>query len=313
MECHGIRVVTPRPVSLALLLLSVACSKSPAAPSPTPSRLIRLGGNLTFGNVQVGDVRTDGVLVIANDGNAALNVSGISTPHSGVYSLNWTSGTIAGGASQNVAVRFAPAAEQDYNGPLTVISDGTSGSSTVAITGTGTRPPRRGSVSDRVGDPERFSGVPAGAVLPDLVGADIEIAAGTFTMTVSFAPGTVAEDALFLVRLDTDENPSTGASSSTEDPFRVGEEYRVSFGPTSTDSSRATISRWVQGAFTLAGMADVTFPSAVQARITFPMSALDNDDGWLTFKVWSFARTISGGSGATDFMPNFGQPAGVVR
>ena len=53
---------------------------------------------------------------------------------------SWTSGTIAPGASQAATIRFAPTEERTYSGTITVNADHTSGTNTMAISGTGTRP-----------------------------------------------------------------------------------------------------------------------------------------------------------------------------
>jgi hypothetical protein len=134
-----------RPTLVAAVLLATSClvstcgKDSPAAPSnqaPAPTRTIRLGGNLNFGNVQVGEVRNDGVLVVTNDGNAVMTVTGMTAP-GGVYTATWTSGTISPGATQNVGIHFAPTAAQNYSGVITVNSDQTGGTNTIAVIGVG--------------------------------------------------------------------------------------------------------------------------------------------------------------------------------
>jgi hypothetical protein len=136
---------------IALAALSVKCGddKSPTSPTPppssTPTRIISLGGNLAFGDVAVGASK-DTTLTITNTGNAALNITGISVtstlgPHTGV---NWTNGTIAPGGSQNVTYRFAPTAAGTFSGTVTVNGDQTSGTNTIAVSGTGLAPPFTG-------------------------------------------------------------------------------------------------------------------------------------------------------------------------
>ena len=99
-----------------------------------PTRVIGLSGNLAFGNVTVNATKTS-AMVIANTGSAALTVSGIAYPAG--FSGNWTGGTIAAGGNQTVAVTFAPAAAQGYNGTITVSSDMTGGTNTAPVSGTG--------------------------------------------------------------------------------------------------------------------------------------------------------------------------------
>jgi hypothetical protein len=135
---------------IVLAAMSVKCGddKSPTSPTPpasTPTRVIGLSGNLAFGDVAVG-ANKDTTLTISNTGNAALNITGISVtstlgPHT---SVNWTNGTIAPGGSQNVTYRFAPTAAGTFSGTVTVNGDQTSGTNTIAVSGTGLAPPFSG-------------------------------------------------------------------------------------------------------------------------------------------------------------------------
>ncbi|MGD9902594.1 MAG: choice-of-anchor D domain-containing protein [Vicinamibacterales bacterium] len=133
-----------RSLVLVLPLAFVGCGGgndgSPTAPSATPStptRIITVSGSLAFGDVPVGSQR-DLSFTIGNAGTAPLTVSGMSVS-GGLAShttASWTSGTIAPGGSQTVTVRFAPTSAGSYGGILTVNGDQTSGSNTVAISGT---------------------------------------------------------------------------------------------------------------------------------------------------------------------------------
>jgi uncharacterized protein YkwD len=96
--------------------------------------VITLSGNLAFGAVEVGKT-SELTLTIGNSGARTLSVTGITSPAG--YTPNWTSGTIAPGGSQQVTVRFAPAAAQSYDGTLVVNGDQTSGTNTVSLSGTG--------------------------------------------------------------------------------------------------------------------------------------------------------------------------------
>lgn len=134
------------PTLTLVLLLSAACSgggssTTPTSPTPAPpaapTRIISLSGDLAFGAVGVGQ-SADRTLTILNSGNSTLTVSGLSGPSG--YSASWTSGTISAGASQTVTIRFSPIAPQSYAGTLTVNGDHTSGTNTIAISGSGTGP-----------------------------------------------------------------------------------------------------------------------------------------------------------------------------
>ena len=102
----------------------------------TPTKIIGLSGNLAFGNVTNGTTAT-ATLTLNNTGNTTLTVTSISYPTG--FSGAW-SGTIPAGGSQDVTVTFAPVAVASYSGTVTVASDATSGTGTVAASGTGVAP-----------------------------------------------------------------------------------------------------------------------------------------------------------------------------
>lgn len=97
------------------------------------TRVIHLSGNLSFGQLAVGETRTRS-LFITNNGNAPLTVSSISYPVG--FSGAW-SGTLAKGETKNVTVSFSPTEEKTYGGFIGVNSDADSGPQTFPISGTG--------------------------------------------------------------------------------------------------------------------------------------------------------------------------------
>ncbi len=103
----------------------------------TPTRVINLSGDLSFGTVPSGTT-VQRTLTISNTGNTSLLINGIEYPmgFSGFFS-----GSIAAGASTNVTVTFAPTAGTSYNGPVVINSDMTSGANTINAFGSGIVPP----------------------------------------------------------------------------------------------------------------------------------------------------------------------------
>ena len=93
-----------------------------------------LSGNLAFGNVPVGGT-SNLVLTITNTGNSVLTVSSITCPAD--FNAPFR-GSLLPRTSTNVTVTFAPTLVTGYNGNLTVVSDATNSTTTVAISGTGT-------------------------------------------------------------------------------------------------------------------------------------------------------------------------------
>jgi hypothetical protein len=149
-ECarSGKRLATPLAIKeehfmripVAVILASIAlagCGSSPTAPSnPTPTKAIRLEGNMAFGEIAVG-ATFDATLRVFSTGTQPLTVTGLSGPSA--YTASWTSGTIPAGASQTITIRFSPTAATTYNGTLSVQSDSLSGTNSIAISGTGVR------------------------------------------------------------------------------------------------------------------------------------------------------------------------------
>jgi len=100
------------------------------------SKIISLSGNLAFGNVVTGQTSTPQTLTISNTGDSPLTISSITYPAGFIGSWSGTI-TIPAGGSQDISVTFVPTAIQTYSGDITVISDKTSGTNTIAISGTG--------------------------------------------------------------------------------------------------------------------------------------------------------------------------------
>ena len=140
-----INSIRPAAWMLVLSVSALACgggSSSPTSPSvstpaPAVTRVISVSGNLSFGEVAVGSSRSS-TFTITNSGNATLTVTGISVSGGLVAhsSASWTNGSVTPGGSQTVTVWFEPTAAATYSGTVTVNADHTSGTNTLAISGT---------------------------------------------------------------------------------------------------------------------------------------------------------------------------------
>ncbi len=84
------------------------------------SRIMALSGNLSFGNVPIGE-ETIRTLTIFNTGNNVLNIENIVYPIG--FNGNWDGGNISAGDSQDVLVSFTPSLVKSYIGILKVNSD----------------------------------------------------------------------------------------------------------------------------------------------------------------------------------------------
>ncbi len=99
------------------------------------TKIISLSGNLSFGNVIIGQTQSS-TLTISNNGNSPLTVSSITTPFRFSVGGGYAS-PIAAGSSINITVYFSPTSVQSYSGDIVVNSDATSGTNTINASGNG--------------------------------------------------------------------------------------------------------------------------------------------------------------------------------
>lgn len=104
------------------------------APASQQTRILRLAGDLNFGAVPLGS-SAQRPLTIHNDGNSPLTVTEISGPTG--FTCPWT-GVVPALGQQVVAVTYAPFSTNVASGNLSVTSDKTAGTSTIAVSGQGT-------------------------------------------------------------------------------------------------------------------------------------------------------------------------------
>ena len=139
------------------------------------SRIIGLSGDLAFGNVATGQTKT-AVMTITNRGAAPLTVTGIGYPDG--FSGAWSE-EVGAGESVPVEVTFAPMLAGAYGGVITVESDATEGTNTIAVSGTG------------------FASVPEVAA-----GENFGVVSNLFGFTIQWASGQV-------VRVEANEDIAT--------------------------------------------------------------------------------------------------------
>lgn len=209
--------------ALLVALAAAACDKAgPASPTPAAgsvTRVISLGGSLAFGSVEVGKT-SESTLTIGNSGTGPLSVTGITVPDG--YAVNWSSGSILPGGSQQVAVRFAPTGARSYDGTLVVNGDHTGGTNTAALKGTG--------LASAFG---AITGTAVEQAAGPLIGANIEIRdgpdakkttttdeAGRFTLA-ELQPGTVTVRAWKSGYSDTDQRVTVTAGGVATLAFSV--------------------------------------------------------------------------------------------
>jgi len=95
-------------------------------------KVVGRSGSLAFGNST-----NSGTLEISNSGFGRLTVTAIEYPPG--FSGDWNGGIINQGSSAWVNVAFTPTAVQGYSGNIVVVSDATSGTGTIPVSGEGAR------------------------------------------------------------------------------------------------------------------------------------------------------------------------------
>ena len=105
--------------------------------SPAPTRALTLtdGGSLAFGEVHVGATKV-GTLAIINGGNGTMTLNGIIYP-AGFSGASGAGMSLLPGGVLFLPVTFAPAVPGPYTGTITVNANHTSGTNTIAVSGTG--------------------------------------------------------------------------------------------------------------------------------------------------------------------------------
>ena len=157
-----------------------------------------------------------------------------------------------------------------------------------------------GDISDPTGDALPSAQV---SIPPDLVQGTADVLAGDITFTVRLAPTTFAGTTVLNIRLDTDQDPSTGLFVGTDYMVEMGEGY----------GNRAVITKYAGTAFYAAvGEVPVSFVGNGM-NVTVPLSLLGNDDGKLDFRVLSFTRPSTTTVFLHDGMPDFALSPGHVQ
>lgn len=125
------------------ITIAAGCSNSTATgPTPPETRIIRLGGNLTFGNISLRDTfPKEAVMTVSNDGNDSLQVTGISGPCPGRISVaGATSFAVTPDGMVPVTFHFTAVSPIDCTGTVTVFGNQTSGTNTIPILARGVQP-----------------------------------------------------------------------------------------------------------------------------------------------------------------------------
>jgi hypothetical protein len=157
---------------------------------------------------------------------------------------------------------------------------------------------------------------------PDLTAAEIVVAGGTLTLTVTFAPGTLSSRTQLTVYFDTDEDGKTGVPVFYREREPIGADYVIR-GLQPRDPSHAALTHDTSATQqTFLGIIDVTSPSPNERRYVIPLSRLGGDDGRLKFKMecdFAVAESQDGSSSAQtmlmglDQMPDRDKRPGLVR
>ena len=164
-------------------------------------------------------------------------------------------------------------------------------------------------------DPSNDAIVSAGVVIPpDLIHGAVDVAGGSVTFTIQFAPGTMsAQTTRVTIQLDTDQNPSTGVPGGNG----VGIDYIVDLWAI---RAQQTLVQQAQPASCASGNTCYTDVGVVAATVTtdamsttVPLAMLGNASGRLTYRVFTYASPQAAApTVVADVMPDITQPAAHV-
>jgi Carboxypeptidase regulatory-like domain/HYDIN/CFA65/VesB-like, Ig-like domain len=140
--------ITSLSAVVVVSLIVTACSGSessptaPTASSGSPTKIMAIEGSLAFGDVVVGQSK-DLTLTVRNTGTASLTLGDVSAPASIAPMMTATNASkvVAPGSSTSMTIRFSPTSAGSVSGMITIGADQTSGTNTIAMSGTGMNAP----------------------------------------------------------------------------------------------------------------------------------------------------------------------------
>jgi len=166
--------------------------------------------SMDFGIVNSGSISPSQILTISNIGDQALHVSSVSSSD-GAFNVAGGPFTIAAGGNQMLGVMFEPTDGNAHSGTISIVSDATNGTLSVAVSGQGNSAPTLDPIGDKT------------------VAALVNLA---FTVTGSDNGDTVDDQLSFSMSAGLPPGPTfdttTGAFSWTPSEANVGA-YSVTF------------------------------------------------------------------------------------
>jgi hypothetical protein len=124
------------------VLVLAACGGSPTANlsvSGSPNTGLSVP-SISFGNQNVGTVSAGQDMTLSNTGTAELRITGIAAD-APFAETNQCASSLAAGATCTISVTFAPTAEGDFTGNLSITDNAKDSPQSVALSGTGVAPP----------------------------------------------------------------------------------------------------------------------------------------------------------------------------
>jgi hypothetical protein len=169
--------------------------------------------------------------------------------------------------------------------------------------------PPHAEISDPVGDAITDSRI---AVSPDLASATVDVADGSITFVIQFAPGTVDRSTTWLrIELDTDQNAATG----NRERNGMGSDYDLLM---LANGNQAAIQKYDPVGCAGGGICNSTVGgvplilSADTMRVTVPLLLGNNAEGHLFFLVKTWAVVGGASLAVHDAMPDDRLPPGRI-
>jgi Abnormal spindle-like microcephaly-assoc'd, ASPM-SPD-2-Hydin len=130
------------PLVLCGVILLVACGGSPSASlsvAGSPNTDLSVP-SISFGNQSLGTVSDGQAITLSNTGSAALRITGIVATDPFAETHDCAS-SLAASATCTITVTFAPTAEGDFTGNVSITDNAKGSPHIVALNGTGVAPP----------------------------------------------------------------------------------------------------------------------------------------------------------------------------
>lgn len=240
------------------------------------------------------------VFTISNSGTEILNITGITVPNG--YSVDWTSGTILVGESQNVTLTFTPTEEKVYSGTVFITSDANKGKNTISLSGEGINktntnfPPVAKAGEDitvKIGDSVRFDASQSsddGEIISyewkmgdstlsnnkNFEKSDFSTGVHRITLKVTDDKGLSDTDTI-VVTINENDNLKPIADAGNDVSIKFGEIVTLDASKSKDNDGKIVAYEWKEGSTVLSNKSNFSKKDFLVGKHTITLTVADND------------------------------------